>query len=77
MSTTIEAVQLPGEKLLFSESDLDALGVLSRKTRWRLRREERFPEPISASPGRKLYRRRDVERWLANPEGWGREPKSA
>jgi len=56
-------------RLAYSEQDLDAAGILSRSSRWRLRGKRRFPEPLSAA-GRKLYRAGDIERWLQNPEAW-------
>ena len=64
---------LPGvaPRLAYSERDLDELGVLSRKTRYRWRLERRFPEPKCAG-GRKLYLAEDVHRWLDDPEAWAR-----
>ena len=59
----------PADRLAYSENDLDQRGVLSRKTRWRLRRIGAFPEPVRAG-GRTLYRATDVHEWLADPEGW-------
>jgi hypothetical protein len=56
-------------QLVFSERDLDAHGVLSRKTRWRLRREGRFPEPREIG-NRKLYVGAEIRAWLDDPEGW-------
>ena len=57
------------ERLAYSERDLDSAGILTRKTRWRMRREGRFPEPVTAG-SRKLYRATDVHLWLDDPEGW-------
>jgi predicted DNA-binding transcriptional regulator AlpA len=57
------------DRLVFSERDLDAHGVLSRKTRWRLRREGRFPEPRDIG-GRKLYIGAEIRAWLEDPERW-------
>ncbi len=57
------------DQLAYSERDLDANGILSRKTRWRLRREGRFPEPREIG-GRKLYVGEEVRRWLRDPRGW-------
>ncbi len=56
-------------RLAYSERDLDALGVLSRKTRWRMRRAGTFPEPAVAG-GRKLYRATEILAWLDDPAGW-------
>ena len=61
-----------GPRLAYSEADLDRLGVLSRKTRWRRRRDGLFPEPV-VSGARKLYRASDIHSWLADPEGWASE----
>lgn len=55
--------------LVYSERDLDTHGVLSRKTRWRLRREGRFPEPREIG-GRKLYVGAEIRAWIEDPEGW-------
>lgn len=57
------------DRLVFSERDLDAHGVLSRKTRWRLRREGKFPEPREIG-GRKLYVGAEIRAWLEDPEAW-------
>jgi predicted DNA-binding transcriptional regulator AlpA len=57
------------DRLVFSDRDLDAHGVLSRKTRWRLRREGRFPLPREIG-GRKLYVGAEIRAWLEDPEGW-------
>ena len=62
-------------RLAYSERDLDALGVLSRKTRWRMRREGTFPEPVVAG-GRRLYLVSDIHSWLQDPGAWA-ESQSA
>ena len=59
----------PGERLAFSERDLDQNGILSRTTRWRLRRQGRFPEPRSIG-GRRLYLGAEIRRLLVDPEAW-------
>ena len=56
-------------RLAYSEADLDRFGVLSRKTRWRMRRDGAFPEPVKAG-SRKLYRARDILSWLEDPTAW-------
>jgi predicted DNA-binding transcriptional regulator AlpA len=61
-----------GPRLAYSDADLDRLGLLSRKTRWRMRRAGTFPQPVAAG-GRKLYRAADVHAWLADPAAWARE----
>jgi hypothetical protein len=55
--------------LAYSERDLDSNNILSRKTRWRLRREGAFPEPREIG-GRKLYVGAEIRAWLEDPEGW-------
>jgi hypothetical protein len=57
------------------DHDLDAMGLPSRKTRWRYRRLGRFPEPVSVC-GRKLYDLAEIRRYLANPEAWERARKA-
>ena len=56
-------------RLAYSERDLDALGILSRKTRYRMRRAGKFPQPVEAG-SRKLYRARDVLEWFNDPVAW-------
>ena len=56
-------------RLAYSERDLDAEGILSRKSRWRMRRAGTFPEPVVAG-GRKLYRGVDIVEWLKDPGAW-------
>lgn len=56
-------------RLAYSEADLDRAGILSRKTRWRMRREGTFPEPVRAGR-RRLYRAPDIHAWLRDPEAW-------
>ena len=57
------------QQLAYSERDLTANGILSRKTRWRMRRAGTFPQPVTAG-GRKLYRAVDIIEWLENPQAW-------
>jgi hypothetical protein len=57
------------QSLAYSDRDLDALGVLSRKTRWRLRRMGKFPQPREVG-GRRLYVGAEIRAWLDDPEGW-------
>ena len=56
-------------RLAYSDTDLDELGVLSRSSRYRLRRQEKFPKPIAAG-GRNLYRATDIHAWLKDPVVW-------
>ncbi|MFK5977363.1 MAG: hypothetical protein QM488_00560 [Rhizobiaceae bacterium] len=46
------------DKAFYSEHDLDAKGILSRATRWRMRQVGEFPEPVKISRGRVAYPRR-------------------
>lgn len=57
------------QPLAYSERDLDANGILCRKTRWRLRREGKFPEPREIG-SRKLYVGAEIRAWIEDPEGW-------
>lgn len=56
-------------RLAYSDTDLDELGVLSRSSRYRLRRQGKFPEPVTAG-GRNLYRATDIHAWLEDPDSW-------
>lgn len=57
--------------LTYSERQLDDAGLLSRKTRWRLRRQNppQFPQTIACG-GRKLYRAKDISEYIADPAAW-------
>jgi|GEM_PF-861864 prophage regulatory protein len=44
--------------------DVFALTTLSRTTIWRLRRLGDFPPPLRLSPGRLVWRKKAVKRWL-------------
>lgn len=57
------------EPLAYSERDLDAHGVLSRKTRWRLRRAGKFPQPREVG-SRNLYVGDEIREWLKDPASW-------
>lgn len=54
---------------LIADKDLDQLVPLSRTTRWRMRKEGQFPQPVRVR-GRSLYRAAEIEQWLRNPRGW-------
>jgi len=54
---------------LIADKDLDQLVPLSRTTRWRMRKEGQFPQPVRVR-GRSLYRVADVQKWLTDPRGW-------
>ena len=71
----IERLAQHAAKLAYSERDLDALGLLSRKSRWRLRRENRFPEPVAAG-GRKLYKATEILAWLDDPKAWAERQRA-
>ncbi len=58
-------------RLALSERDLDTMGLLSRKTRWRLRRLGKFPEPREVG-GRKLYDAQEVLDWWRDSDAWAR-----
>jgi prophage regulatory protein len=44
--------------------------ALSRTTRWRLSKVQRFPAPVQISPGRIGWRESEVQDWIAR-----RQPK--
>lgn len=46
-----------------SEAQCRNVTTLSRPTRYRLRRQGLFPEPVAISPGRKAYRASEIDAW--------------
>ncbi len=46
-----------------NEADCRKITTLSRVTRYRMRREGTFPEPVAISPGRKAYRVSEIDAW--------------
>ena len=48
-------------------------GILSRPTRWHLRRVGKFPEPIKATAERSLHWATDINAWMDDPREWGAE----
>ena len=56
----------PDELIL--RPDLKKLVPLSDTTIWREERRGRFPRRIAISPKRVAWRRREIERWLADRE---------
>ena len=53
------------EKLIPLSVVLDRTGNPSATTLWRLRKRKAFPEPVSISPNRKMWRESDVNDWIA------------
>lgn len=53
-------------KELLSSKDVQELTSLSRSTLWRLENASAFPRAIRISPGRKAYRRSEIEAWIAD-----------
>ena len=53
--------------LVYTERQLDELGILSRMTRWRLRREGKFPQ-TRAVGGRRLYDAQEIHDWWRRQE---------
>ena len=57
------------QRVFYSENDLDALGILSRPTRWRLRQTGEFPAPVRISKGRVAYPADAIKKWIAEHGG--------
>lgn len=55
----------PSGPLVYSERDLDKAGVLSRKTRYLLRKRGEFPQPRKVG-NRSLYDGTEIRAWLKN-----------
>ena len=53
----------PGDEIL-RQSEVLQITKLSRTTIWRMRKEQRFPEPLDISVGVKGWLRSDIERWM-------------
>lgn len=60
------------DPLVYFERDLDKLGLLSRKTRWRLRRDGRFPKARTVG-SRHFYVAAEIHQWIQDPDGWAAE----
>jgi predicted DNA-binding transcriptional regulator AlpA len=54
---------VPGDRLV-SSREARAITGLSATTMWRLRRQDRFPEPVQISPRRKGYLASELNAWL-------------
>ena len=52
-----------------TEKQLDAITGMSRTTRWRLRKDGRFPRPYSISKNRIAYLKSDIQRWIESVVG--------
>lgn len=57
------------EKLIPLSAVLDRTGNPSAATIWRLRKRNAFPEPVSISPNRKMWRETDIDSWIASRTG--------
>ncbi|WP_026481048.1 AlpA family transcriptional regulator [Ahrensia sp. 13_GOM-1096m] len=53
------------ERIFYSDRDLDAMGLPTRVTRWRMRRSGDFPNPVEISKGRKAYPAEAIKKWIA------------
>lgn len=53
------------------EEEVVAVTSLSRATIWRLVKSERFPQPVSITPGRIGWRESAIADWQADPMHWG------
>ena len=56
-------------RIFYSERDLDAMGLPTRVTRWRMRRDGTFPNPVQISKGRKAYPALAIKEWIAEKMG--------
>lgn len=57
------------QKMMWSMRDLVGRISLGERTLWRMVSKHRFPEPVRVGR-RRLWRDADVQRWIANPNGW-------
>lgn len=53
------------------EEEVVAVTSLSRATIWRLVKAERFPQPVTITPGRVGWRESAIAAWQADPMSWG------
>lgn len=53
------------EKLIPLSVVLDRTGNPSSTTIWRLRKCGAFPDPVSISPNRKMWRESEIDAWIA------------
>ncbi len=54
------------EIAFYSDKQLDIVTSLSRATRWRMRRNGTFPNPVHLSKGRMGYPRKMIDDWCAS-----------
>lgn len=62
---TLRMIRVTIYRDFYSEKDLDQKGIATRVTRWRMRKNGDFPEPVKISPGRVGYPAAQVEKWVA------------
>ena len=53
------------EPVFYSEKQLDAMGIMSRPQRHRLRKMNKFPQPVRLSENRIGYPKAAIDRWIA------------
>lgn len=51
-------------------SEVDEISRLCDVTRWRHERVGNFPKRIKLTGRKVAYRRRDIDEWASDPEGW-------
>ena len=51
---------------LIDADEVDRLHPVSRVTRWRMVRDQKFPKPVRSSPGRIAWREREAMAWIAS-----------
>jgi prophage regulatory protein len=54
--------------------EVQRITSLSRASIYRFMSQNRFPQAIALSPGRRAWRTSDVTAWNESPLDWGRDP---
>jgi prophage regulatory protein len=62
---------VPRELDLVTLADFGQMAGVSRQRAWQLASREDFPKPAAVLGTGRVWRRRDLERWI---EGWDRSP---
>ena len=62
-------LQIDDELSIIREADLRKMLCLSHSTFWRMRREGRFPNPISLGVRARGWTRESIRRWIEEKTG--------